>query len=95
LPAFVKTDAEKPRLDLVPPVALDAVGRVLAYGARKYAPGNWKLCTERGRYVGAALRHVTAYMRGEVMDLESGEHHLAHAVCSLMFLIEIDTTKDE
>lgn len=89
-PVFTKHDAGKARLGLLPPRALEAVGRVLTLGASKYTPGNWRRVDDRTRYVDAALRHVFAFMRGEARDPESGEHHLAHAVCCLLFLVELD-----
>lgn len=87
---FIKHDGEKNRLDLLPPLAIEAIGRVLTYGARKYSPDNWRKCTELWRYTGAALRHIFAHMRGERLDPETGEPHLAHAACCLMFLIDIE-----
>jgi hypothetical protein len=89
---FKKSDLGKSRLDLVPPRALELVGLVLAYGAKKYEPGNWARIprAERWRYVAAPLRHVTAYMRGERLDPESGLPHLAHAACSLLFLLDLE-----
>lgn len=38
----LKYDDGKPRLDLVPPEAVMALGRVLTYGAEKYAPNSWR-----------------------------------------------------
>ena len=37
-----KADAGKPRWSLLPWNALGAVVSVLEFGARKYAPGNWR-----------------------------------------------------
>jgi len=88
-PAFTKNDAGKPRTDLLPPRALLAVSRVLALGASKYGADNWSKCQEPARYLGAALRHVLAHMAGETTDAESGESHLAHAACCLLFLVEL------
>ncbi len=86
-----KHDAEKLRYDLLPWEALDEVVDVLTFGARKYAPENWRLVPEpRRRYVAAALRHITASMRGEKFDEQSKLSHLAHAVCSLMFALELE-----
>lgn len=82
-----KDDAGKPRMELLPPVALEAVARVLTYGAQKYGAENWR-GVERSRYIGAALRHVFAHVRGEKHDPETGESHLAHAACSLLFALE-------
>ena len=86
----MKHDGGKPRLELLPPAAIEAVGRVLGYGAEKYAPGNWKHVADgQNRYLAASLRHVFAYLRGEELDSESGESHLAHAACSLLFILEL------
>ncbi len=95
-----KHDADKPRLELIPPEALFATGRVLAFGARKYAPGNWATgCGfEWSRLVGGALRHISAFQAGEDRDPESGESHIAHALCMLAFLmahIEREHGKDD
>ncbi len=91
--AFIKNDDGKPRTDLLPPRAVLQVAAVLAYGARKYAPNNWRKVDDLGRYTAAALRHVFAYMTGERTDPESGCHHLACAACSLLFVIELEEEK--
>jgi hypothetical protein len=63
---------------------------VLEYGARKYAPDNWrKVDNPEARYLAAALRHINAWRRGEKRDQESGLSHLAHAATSLMFIMEL------
>lgn len=83
-----KDDAGKLRYDLVPVDALRAVTEVLTFGAKKYAPDNWRHVPDpRGRYTAALLRHVYAWMDGEEVDAESGCHHLAHAGCCLLFLL--------
>lgn len=86
-----KDDAEKPRFDLIQFRALAAVVRVLTFGARKYAPDNWRLVPEpKRRYYAAALRHLTDWWLGQRLDPQSGEPHLAHAICCLNFLLEIE-----
>lgn len=87
---FTKSDAGKSRMDLVPPKSLLEVGDVLAFGAKKYKPNNWREVDDRGRYSAAAMRHLLAYQAGEDIDKESGLPHLAHAICCLMFLRECD-----
>ncbi len=89
----VKHDAGKPRWGLLPTKALGAIVGVLTFGAQKYAPGNWRRVEKaRDRYYDALLRHLTAWHEGEVTDPESGMHHLAHAGCCLLFLLELDIT---
>ena len=92
-PSFIKDDGEKPRANLLPPRAVLEVARVLTFGARKYAPENWRKVDDLGRYTAAALRHVFAYMQGERIDPESGLHHLAHAACCLLFIVDIEQSK--
>lgn len=85
-----KHDSGKPLMGAVPPNALLAVAKVLTFGAEKYGRDNWRLVKNaEARYLDAALRHINAYQRGEAVDPESGESHLAHAVCSLMFMLEL------
>ncbi len=62
------------------------VARVLAFGARKYARHNWREGLAWSRWIDAALRHLAAFERGEVVDLETGCHHLGHFACCVMFL---------
>jgi hypothetical protein len=82
-----KLDAGKPRLDLIHPHFLFALGRVMAFGAKKYAAWSWTRGKEWSKDHGAALRHIAAWYGGEDVDPESGEPHLAHACCDLMFLL--------
>ena len=86
----VKYDGDKPRMELLPPRALREVSNVLTFGAKKYAPDNWKkLDNLKARYTGAALRHITEDMMQEGhLDSESGLDGLAHAICCLMFILE-------
>lgn len=87
----VKYDLGKPRYGLLPPISLEETARVLTFGALKYAPNNWKYVTNApDRYFDAAQRHMWAWKRGEQLDPESGYHHLAHAICCLMFMCDLD-----
>jgi len=85
----VKYDKTKPDYSLLPPTALDDVVKVLTFGAEKYDRWNWKkLDNLEDRYFAAAQRHLWAVMRGETHDPESGEHHYAHALFCIMYLLE-------
>lgn len=82
-----KDDAGKARWDLVPWDVMASVVRVLTFGARRYGDDNWRRVPGvRRRYFAAAMRHVMAWERGEVADPDTGESHLAHAICCLLFL---------
>ena len=87
----VKYDNGKPQWSLLPFRALKEVVEVLTYGAKKYAPDNWKKVPDaRRRYIDAGFRHFTAYASGETHDPETGKHHLAHAICCLLYLVAFD-----
>lgn len=89
--AGVKYDNGKPQWSLLPFRALTQVVEVLTYGAKKYAPDNWKKVPDaRRRYIDAGFRHLTAYTTGETNDPETGKHHLAHAICCLLYLVAFD-----
>lgn len=86
-----KFDGNKLEYGLLPPYALEETVRVLTFGAQKYERDNWKRVPDsKRRYFDALQRHVWAWKQGEQIDPESGMHHLAHAMCCLMFLYEHD-----
>ena len=85
----VKHDRGKPEWAYLPWAALEQVVKVQDYGAAKYSRENWKQVENlETRYLSAALRHITAHARGENEDPESGLPHLAHAITSLLFVLE-------
>ncbi len=81
-----KADVGKTRVDLLDAEFLEGTGRVLAFGATKYAAHNWRGGIAYSRLLGAILRHTLAILRGEDVDTESGEPHVYHLSCSVMFL---------
>lgn len=91
----VKFDDDKTRVDLLDPEWLEGVGRILAFGAKKYAANNWRKGIKQSRLLGAAMRHIFAFARGEKNDPESGESHLLHASCCLMFMFITDKYSPE
>lgn len=88
IPNGKKDDEDKQRWDLLPLDVVKDVVKVLTYGAKKYAPDNWKLIDNPyDRYFAAAMRHLSDYRAyGEKLDKDSGLPHLAHAMCCLIFL---------
>ena len=85
----VKYDSDKPMMELLPPLAIVEVAKVLTYGAHKYSPDNWRRVENlQGRYTGAALRHIFKEMSGEMFDDETSISHMAHAICCLLFKLE-------
>lgn len=87
---FTKHDSGKLRYGLIPPLAEAEMVGVLTFGAQKYSVDNWRKCDDMSRYVDAALRHISAYRRGEFKDSETELHHLAHAMCCLSFIVDIE-----
>jgi hypothetical protein len=79
-------DQGKPRLDLFDPEFIEGVSRVLTFGAEKYSPHNWRHGFDYSRLYAALQRHLNAYWSGQDVDPETGESHLYHAGCMLMFL---------
>ena len=77
---------EKPPVDLVWPGFVLGIGRVLGKGATKYARGNWMRGMSWTGVMAAVLRHSYAIICGEDYDKESGELHLYHIGCEIMFL---------
>jgi hypothetical protein len=59
--------------------------------------GNWRLVKHaRKRYYDAMNRHVTDWWtRKETIDPTSGHHHLAHALCCLVFLLALEMEKEQ
>lgn len=90
-PEGKKFDTGKLRWSLLPEGVVEDVIKVLEYGAQKYAPDNWKHVPDSTtRYYDAAMRHIDAWWRGEAEDGETGQSHLAHAMCCLMFLMWLE-----
>lgn len=85
-----KYDGGKLRYDLMPRRSLEGIVKVLTAGAAKYSPENWrKVDHALVRYYGSLLRHVEAWRAGEWIDEDTGEPHLACALCCLTFLLEL------
>ena len=90
--AGVKHDTMKPRYDLISPIATAFLAQVLTYGAEKYAANNWREGIDQSRLLSAAMRHITAFQSGILDDPETGLPHTAHAMCCLMFSLELMTS---
>lgn len=86
-----KHDGGKRRWTLLPLEALEVVVDVLEFGAKKYAPGNWRRMENwRERYSDALWRHFIAYQQGEYLDPETKLPHLAQLACNSLFLLALE-----
>jgi hypothetical protein len=83
----LKYDQGKPQFSDIPQLALLSTAKVFNYGANKYSKFNYTNGLELLRYYDAAQRHMHSWMTGEDID-ESGNHHIDHAIASLMMLRE-------
>ena len=84
----VKDNASKSRVDLIPSKPLIGVGHVLAFGARKYKPNNWRLGLRWSDTLASAMRHLLAFADGQDLDPETGLPHIDQALCQILFLSE-------
>ncbi len=93
----IKFDAGKAPYELLAPELMEAVSRILGFGAAKYGSRNWEKGMAWGRVFGALMRHLWAWWGGQGpttksflfsdLDAETGFSHLWHAGCCIMFLI--------
>lgn len=97
-PETTKYDQGKTDWAILPYTSLEAVVRIMKFGEKKYGRGNWAVGTTWLRYWNAAMRHMVSWLSGEDKDPETGESHLAHAACCVLFLlhyVESDTGEDD
>lgn len=91
----LKFDGEKPMWWLMPEQAEKEIVDVLTYGAKKYSPDNWKKVPDlQNRYYSAMRRHIYAFRNGERRDPETNMHHLAHAACCVLFMMQADLDQE-
>ncbi len=76
------------------PEAIRELAEVAEYGANKYSKHNWK----EGLYVrsvtSSLLRHLSAFIDGEITDEESGLPHTGAIVWNAMVLAEMSKRPD-
>lgn len=89
----VKYDDGKTQWSLLPAYALEEVAKVYTYGAKKYAPNNWRKGMAWSRTFSAIMRHAWSFWRGETYDKETGLHHMAHAAFGCLTLVEYTRKK--
>lgn len=69
--------------------SLEPLVRVLEYGAKKYAPNNWKKGAPKEQYLDCIMRHLVEVMDGNELDAESKQHHMGHIMANAMFYIYV------
>lgn len=83
----VKYDGTKPRVDLIPPEVIFAMGEMFRHGAEKYSDRNWEKGMKWSRVFGSTMRHLWAWWKGEDIDPESKQPHLYSAACCVAMLV--------
>lgn len=70
--------------------AMEHLVRVRQFGSNKYdGAASWTVIQDPARrFRAAAMRHLLADAAGEKLDPESGQPHLAHVMCNMMFLLK-------
>ncbi|ASA22683.1 dATP/dGTP diphosphohydrolase domain-containing protein [Paenibacillus donghaensis] len=77
------------RFDLLDPLAMFEMTKVLKYGADKYGADNWRDIPIE-EHLNHLIIHAYAYLAGDKSD-----EHLSHIMCRSMFAqaVEIDSEK--
>lgn len=89
-----KHDKGKLFVSLVDPFYIEDIAKVLTFGAEKYSKNSWQTLEDaETRYKDALLRHLLAYLKGELIDADSGLTHLAHIGTNVMFLSHFERLK--
>lgn len=71
------------RMDLIDPIAILEISKVLSEGAVKHGENNWKKININD-HLNHLLVHVYAYLAGDTSD-----EHLSHACCRAIFALSV------
>lgn len=81
----------KLRWDLLPLAEIEDIVRVYTEGAKKYAVNSWQDIPDGfNRYLGATMRHIVAYTKGERFDSDTGCMHLAQVAWNAIAMLYYD-----
>ncbi len=76
-----KDQTGKPRFDLIPPEAMQALADTYALGAVKYNDRNWEKGIPFSAALGALKRHLNAFEMGDMINTADGDiEHIAHVM---------------
>jgi hypothetical protein len=90
-----RTNENKLRYDLIPPLANREYAKVWTQALGKYPEGNWEKGMPWTEVIASAMRHLEAIRLGEDIDAESGLLHAAHLQCNAAMLTEYYFTKQD
>jgi hypothetical protein len=83
----LRYNSSKPRWDLLPPDALEALADLMTKNLEKYPPRNWEKGMAWGNCFAAIMRHSWKWWKGEDLDAESGHPHMVHVMWNAMALV--------
>lgn len=90
----LRYNEDKPELSYLPrsfPKMVEAVARVMQFGAAKYEDGNWQKGGKPDKeYWDSLFRHLSYVWQGQDYDEDSACLHLGHAVWNLCALLELN-----
>ena len=70
------------------------MGKILTFGIKKgYKESSW-MQVDPSKYIDAMSRHLNEHFKGNLIDPESNELHLSHALVNLAFLVYFEVVKD-
>ena len=78
----------KNQLDLISPLLLEEVGKILTFGAKKYGRYNYRKGMEWSKCIASLKRHLNEFEKGVDFDDESNELHISHVLVNALFLLE-------
>lgn len=89
-------DTGKPKISLIPYIALEEAAKAFGYGETKYGKYNFKKGMYYSKLVDSALRHILKFKEGEDFDEESKTvTHIGHAIANLAMLLDVYKRKPE
>jgi hypothetical protein len=84
-----KAAVGKPTMSSVPVIAIQALGKAMEDGSRKYGRYNWRETgVTASVFYDAMMRHLLAWYNGEDLAQDSQVEHLAHIMANCAILLD-------
>lgn len=74
--------------ELLPPIAVTEVAKVLEHGATKYEAWNWTLIPSH-MHLRSAMGHLFSFVAGDLTEGNDRFNHLTHAATRILFAVEM------
>lgn len=74
--------------ELLPPIAVTEVAKVLEHGAAKYDAWNWTAIPSH-MHLRSAMGHLFSFIAGDTTEGGDRYHHLTHAATRILFAVEM------